>query len=110
MKASMHDMFVALSIAACGGVVAVLGQIRRNKHMLSFIDIISQIVMAVFAGFLVHCICIQFEVTAPGTGYYLAAISLAGYTARPLITRIKRAILGKFGLFLGSSGGGVNDL
>lgn len=41
MKASMHDMFVALSIAACGGVVAVLGQIRRNKHMLSFIDIIS---------------------------------------------------------------------
>lgn len=84
MKQFIHNMIEllpVLAVAMFGGVTrTIAGKARGEPYSLKIA--IPEIVIAIFAGLLVHWITSEIQISE---GYRTAAIALAGYSSRSIL-------------------------
>lgn len=92
MKQLLNDcreLLAPILLSGFGGVARVLDGYRRGEPC-GFCRAIAELVLAVFAGLLMHWITKDASLS---DGVRTAAISLAGYSSRPIIDIINNALI-----------------
>lgn len=85
------ELLPVLALAAFGGLARTFaGKPRNEPYSLGIA--IPEIVIAVFAGFLIHCLALEFALS---DNLRTAAIALAGYSARSVVAIIQTLFLNR---------------
>ena len=78
---NLYELIPVLIVAMFGGVTrTIAGKARGEPYSLKIA--IPEIIIAIFAGLLIHWITSEMQISE---GYRTAAIALAGYSSRSII-------------------------
>jgi fluoride ion exporter CrcB/FEX len=99
----LYELSLVGFFAAFGGFTrTIVGKKCNEKY--SFKVALGEVVIAIFAGYLLHFIMSPHDICS---GYKIAAIGLAGFSARELLNMLRMGFLKKFniGTDIGTSNG-----
>lgn len=89
MKTLLKDLFTVIALAGFGGFIRTLvGKQHGEPYNIKLG--ITEILIAIFAGLLVHWICQEYVIS---DNLRTAAIALAGYSARGIMAILDTAII-----------------
>ena len=90
----LYELSLVGFFAAFGGFTrTIVGKKRNEKY--SYNVALGEVIIAIFAGYLLHFIMSPHNICS---GYKIAAIGLAGFSARELLNILRMGFLKKFNI------------
>lgn len=90
----LYELSLVGFFAAFGGLTrTIVGKKRNEKY--SYNVALGEVIIAIFAGYLIHFIMSPHNICS---GYKIAAIGLAGFSARELLNILRMGFLKRFNI------------